>query len=38
MAELVAVLDATRDDPDVMVDGRPRLLFPYVILHLEEPG
>lgn len=29
---LVATMDATREDPQTKVDGKPRLLFPYVVI------
>ena len=29
---LVQTMDATREDPKTKVDGKPRLLFPYVII------
>lgn len=29
---LVKTMDATREDPSTMVDGKPRELFPYVVI------
>jgi hypothetical protein len=29
---LVVTMDASRDDPETKVDGKPRLLFPFVVI------
>lgn len=29
---IIATMDATRDDPDNKVDGKARMLFPYVVI------